>query len=133
MIRRRPSSSRSSGARGEHDQGVGAHKDSGFLAVLLQDKVAGLEVEGEDGWNDAPPIPGTFIINVGEILEIASNGYLRANVHRVVSPPAGTDRLSIAFFLGRAARLRSPAAKPSASFRGGGAWADARPTKPTLP
>jgi isopenicillin N synthase-like dioxygenase len=92
-------------AAGESDQGVGAHKDSGFIAVLLQDRVAGLQVEGEDGWIDAPPIPGTFIINVGEILEIASNGYLRANVHRVVSPPAGTDRLSVAFFLG--ARLDS--------------------------
>ncbi len=87
-------------AAGESDQRVGAHKDSGFIAVLLQDRVAGLQVEGEDGWIDAPPAPGTFIINVGEILEIASNGYLRANVHRVVSPTAGTDRLSVAFFLG---------------------------------
>jgi len=92
-------------AAGESDQGVGAHKDSGFLAVLLQDQVAGLQVEGEDGWIDAPPVPGSFIINVGEILELASNGYLRANVHRVVSPPAGGDRLSVAFFLG--ARLDS--------------------------
>ncbi len=90
---------------GESDQGVGAHKDSGFLAVLLQDQVAGLQVEGEDGWIDAPPVPGSFIINVGEIFEMASNGYLRANVHRVVSPPAGEDRLSVAFFLG--ARLDS--------------------------
>jgi isopenicillin N synthase-like dioxygenase len=71
----------------ESDQGVGAHKDSGFVTVLLQDKIAGLQVEGEDGWIDAPPIAGTFIINIGEILELASNGYLRANVHRVVSPP----------------------------------------------
>ncbi|RBP17611.1 isopenicillin N synthase-like dioxygenase [Roseiarcus fermentans] len=92
-------------AAGESDQGVGAHKDSGFMAVLLQDQVAGLQVEGEDGWIDAPPIPGSFVINVGEILELASNGYLRANVHRVVSPPAGGDRLSVAFFLG--ARLDS--------------------------
>ena len=87
-------------AAGEADQGVGAHKDSGFVTILLQDKVAGLQVEGEDGWIDAPPVPGTFIVNIGEILELASNGYLRANVHRVVSPPAGGDRLSIAFFLG---------------------------------
>jgi isopenicillin N synthase-like dioxygenase len=92
-------------AAGESDQGVGAHKDSGFMAVLLQDEVAGLQVAGEDGWIDAPPVPGSFIINVGEILEIATGGYLRANVHRVVSPPAGDDRLSVAFFLG--ARLDS--------------------------
>jgi isopenicillin N synthase-like dioxygenase len=89
----------------ESDQGVGAHKDSGFVTVLLQDVVEGLQVEGPNGWIDAPPKPGTFIINVGELLEMASGGYLRANVHRVVSPPAGKDRLSIAFFLG--ARLDS--------------------------
>jgi isopenicillin N synthase-like dioxygenase len=85
---------------GESDQGVGAHKDSGFLTLLLQEKQAGLQVEGELGWIDAPPIAGTFVVNIGEILELASNGYLRANVHRVVSPPAGADRLSVAFFLG---------------------------------
>ncbi len=82
------------------NQGVGAHKDSGFVTVLLQDKVGGLQVEGPDGWIDAPPVPGTFVVNIGELLEMASGGYLRANVHRVVSPPAGGDRLSVAFFLG---------------------------------
>jgi isopenicillin N synthase-like dioxygenase len=86
----------------EGDQGVGAHKDSGFVTILLQDRVAGLQVEGEVGWIDAPPVPGTFVVNIGEILELASNGYLRANVHRVVSPPEGQDRLSVAFFLGAA-------------------------------
>ena len=82
------------------DQGVGAHKDSGFVTILLQETQGGLQVEAPDGWIDAPPVPGTFVINVGEILELASNGFLKANVHRVVSPPAGTDRLSVAFFLG---------------------------------
>jgi isopenicillin N synthase-like dioxygenase len=86
--------------QGEGDQGVGAHKDSGFVTILLQDQVAGLQVENEAGWIDAPPVPGTFVVNIGEILELASNGFLRANVHRVVSPPAGVDRLSVAFFLG---------------------------------
>lgn len=84
------------------DQGVGAHKDSGFVTILLQDTVAGLQVEGPDDWIDAPPVRGTFVVNIGEILELASNGYLRANVHRVVTPPGATDRLSIAFFLGAA-------------------------------
>jgi isopenicillin N synthase-like dioxygenase len=84
----------------EGDQGVGAHKDSGFVTILLQEKQGGLQVQGEDGWIDAPPVTGTFVVNIGEILELASNGYLRANVHRVVSPPVGTDRLSLAFFLG---------------------------------
>jgi isopenicillin N synthase-like dioxygenase len=89
----------------ESDQGVGAHKDSGFVTVLLQEKQSGLQVEGPDGWIDAPPLPGSFIINVGELLEMASNGYLRATVHRVVTPPPGVDRMSVALFLG--ARLDS--------------------------
>lgn len=84
----------------EGDQGVGAHKDGGFVTVLLQDVQKGLQVEYDGTWIDAPPIPGTFVINVGEILELASNGYLRATVHRVVTPPAGVDRLSVGFFFG---------------------------------
>lgn len=82
-------------------QGVGAHKDSGFLSFLLQDQQAGLQVEIEEGrWIDALPRENTLVVNIGELLELASNGYLRATVHRVVSPPAGSERLSIAFFLG---------------------------------
>lgn len=83
------------------NQGVGAHKDSGFLSFLLQDEQKGLQVEvSPDYWIDAVPLPGSFVVNIGELLELATNGYLRATVHRVVSPPAGQDRLSIAFFLG---------------------------------
>jgi isopenicillin N synthase-like dioxygenase len=85
---------------GEESQGVGAHKDSGFVTVLLQDTARGLEVETPEGWIAAPPKPGTFVINIGELLEMASNGYLKATMHRVVSPPAGEERLSVAFFLG---------------------------------
>lgn len=82
-------------------QGVGAHKDSGFLSFLLQDQQRGLQVEvAPDRWIDAAPLPGSFVVNIGELLELATNGYLRATVHRVVSPPLGEDRLSIAFFLG---------------------------------
>ncbi|WP_058970989.1 isopenicillin N synthase family dioxygenase [Type-D symbiont of Plautia stali] len=82
-------------------QGVGAHKDSGFLTFLLQDDQPGLQVEvTPDHWVDALPEPGAFVVNIGELLEIATNGYLRATVHRVVSPPANKARVSIAFFLG---------------------------------
>lgn len=52
---------------------------------------------------DAPPIPGSFVVNIGELLELATDGDLRATVQRVVSPPAAVDRLSVAFFF--AARL----------------------------
>jgi isopenicillin N synthase-like dioxygenase len=86
------------------DQGCGAHKDSEFLTLLCQDEVGGLQVLSESGaFIDAAPLPGSFIVNTGELLELASDGYYRATVHRVLAPPAGKDRLSLAFFL--AARL----------------------------
>lgn len=85
----------------ESNQGVGAHKDSGFLSFLLQDHQIGLQVEIEEGrWIDALPRDNTLVVNIGELLELATNGYLRATVHRVLSPPEGSERLSIAFFLG---------------------------------
>ncbi|WP_088317114.1 isopenicillin N synthase family oxygenase [Kineosporia sp. R_H_3] len=85
----------------ETDQGVGAHKDYGYLALLLQDDLGGLQVEALDGaWIDATPVPGAFVVNIGEMLEIATQGYLRATKHRVVSPPAGRDRFSVPAFLG---------------------------------
>ncbi|AHH96244.1 isopenicillin N synthase family oxygenase [Kutzneria viridogrisea] len=84
----------------EGEQGVGAHKDYGYLALLQQDEVGGLQVQTPDGrWIDATPLPGTFVVNIGEMLEIATEGYLKATNHRVVSPPAGVDRYSAAFFL----------------------------------
>jgi len=89
--------------RGEHEpaQGVGAHKDYGYLALLLQDDLGGLQVEGPDGaWIAVPPEPGAFVVNIGELLEVATQGYLRATRHRVVSPPAGRDRYSVPVFLG---------------------------------
>lgn len=82
------------------DQGCGAHKDGCALTLLLVDRAKGLQVETAHGWIDADPIPGTFIVNIGETLELASNGYLRATVHRVVSPPPGVERISVAFFPG---------------------------------
>ena len=83
------------------DQGVGAHKDYGYLALLQQDEVGGLQVQREDGeWIDAVPVPGAFVFNIGEMLEIATQGYLKATHHRVVSPQPGVHRYSIPFFLG---------------------------------
>lgn len=82
-------------------QGVGAHKDGGLVTILLQDRLAGLSVQSESGeWIDAPPIPGTFVVNTGELLELATNGFVRADVHAAAAPPPGTERFSIPFFLG---------------------------------
>jgi isopenicillin N synthase-like dioxygenase len=84
----------------EAAQGVGSHKDSGFLTLLLQDSHAGLQVLTEDRWIDVPPRPHSLVVNVGEALELLTGGYLRATIHRVVSPPPGAERLSVGFFLG---------------------------------
>lgn len=83
----------------EPQQGVGAHKDPGVLTLLLVEPgKAGLQVERNGTWVDAPPVPGAFVVNIGELLEFATDGYLKATNHRVVSPPAGEERLSIPFF-----------------------------------
>jgi len=85
----------------ESEQGVGAHKDGGLVTVLLQDSTPGLRVRTEEGvWLEAPPLPGSFVINTGELLELATNGYVKADVHDVVTPPAGSERFSVPFFLG---------------------------------
>jgi isopenicillin N synthase-like dioxygenase len=85
----------------ETSQGVGAHKDSGVLTLLLVEPGSeGLEVElTPGGWIEVPPLPGAFIVNIGELLEVATGGYLRATRHRVRVPRPGTDRVSIPYFL----------------------------------
>jgi isopenicillin N synthase-like dioxygenase len=82
------------------DQGVGAHKDSGLLSLLLQDEQGGLQVQTAEGWVDVVPRTGALVVNIGELLELASDGYLRATLHRVITPPVGRERISAAFFLG---------------------------------
>lgn len=80
-------------------QGVGAHKDPGVLTLLLVEPgKAGLQVEYRGGWIDVPPQSGGFVVNIGELMEWATDGYLKATMHRVVSPPPGERRLSIPFF-----------------------------------
>ena len=80
-------------------QGVGAHKDPGILTLLLiEPGKAGLQVEYGGGWLDVPPVDDVFVVNIGELLEVATDGYLRATKHRVVSPDVGTERLSVPFF-----------------------------------
>ncbi|GAB2635934.1 2-oxoglutarate and iron-dependent oxygenase domain-containing protein [Gordonia jinhuaensis] len=94
----------------ETEQGVGAHKDSGVLTLLLVGEHAdGLEVETAEGeWIDAPPVPGAFIVNIGELLEFATGGYLRATRHRVRAPAPGSDRISVPFFFNPALDAQVP-------------------------
>ena len=81
-------------------QGVGAHKDPGVLTLLLiEPDKGGLQVAHDGGWIDVPPQQGAFVVNIGELMEWATDGYLKATTHRVESPPPGQTRLSIPFFL----------------------------------
>ncbi|KAJ3993570.1 iron/ascorbate oxidoreductase [Lentinula boryana] len=92
--------------RSESNQGVGPHYDAGFLTIasihLLQASPhPGLQVQNLAGdWIDAPPIPGTFVINFGRALEFATKGIVRATSHRVLSPPVGSSspRYSVPLF-----------------------------------
>ena len=93
-------------AFGSDSFAVGKHSDYGYLTVLKQDSAGGLEVEleGDKWWIDVPPTPGAFVVNLGDALEHATGGLLRATPHRVRQrPAAGTpgaarSRLSWPFF-----------------------------------
>ena len=93
----------------EPAQGVGAHRDGGVLTLLLvEPDKGGLQVEHDGEWIDAPSIPEAFVVNIGEMLELATDGYLKATLHRVESPKVGSDRISIPFFFNPALDARMP-------------------------
>jgi isopenicillin N synthase-like dioxygenase len=79
-------------------QGVGMHHDSGLVSFVLQDEVGGLQVELDGELVEAEPKRGAYVMNLGEMLQAATSGYLRATKHRVQSPPSGRERLSVAYF-----------------------------------
>jgi isopenicillin N synthase-like dioxygenase len=79
-------------------QGVGEHRDTGLLTFVLQDAQGGLQVRLGDRWVDIAPRDGAFVVNLGEMMQLLTNGYFAATVHRVVSPPPQADRVSIAYF-----------------------------------
>lgn len=84
---------------GGTDQGVGWHNDFGVLTLLLVEPGRrGLQVEYQGEPLDAPPLEGALIVNIGEMLEWATDGYLRATRHRVLAPDPGTDRVSVPYF-----------------------------------
>ena len=79
-------------------QGVGLHHDSGLLTFIHQDELGGLQVELDGQLVEVPLVPGALVMNLGEMLQSATGGYLRATAHRVDSPPPGKERISLAYF-----------------------------------
>jgi len=71
-----------------------------LLQLLQASSHRGLQVQNLSGqWIDAPPIPGTFVVNIGKALEFVTHGLARATSHRVLSPQEGsTPRYSVPFF-----------------------------------
>lgn len=85
-------------SRSEPLLGIHHHTDAGFLTILIQDEVAGLQMLSKSGeWRTVKPIPGALTINVGDMCQVLSNDEFKAPVHRVIAP---TDhrRYSAAFF-----------------------------------
>ncbi|WP_432924450.1 isopenicillin N synthase family dioxygenase [Microbispora sp. CA-135349] len=82
---------------GPDEWGVGEHTDYGLLTLLLQDDHPGLQVHTARGWIEAPPIPGTLVCNIGDMLDKLTGGLYRSTPHRVRND-TGRSRLSFPFF-----------------------------------
>lgn len=85
-------------AKGDDVQwGVGEHTDYGLLTILRQDDAGGLQVKSRSRWIDAPPIPGSFVCNIGDMLDRLTRGIYRSTPHRVLNT-SHRDRMSFPFF-----------------------------------
>ena len=84
--------------------GVNSHHDAGFLTILWQHGVGGLQAVNPDGtWIDVPPREDAFVVNLGEMLQAMTGNYLVATTHRVITTE---ERYSSAYFHGPDLRAR---------------------------
>lgn len=83
----------------DFEVGAGEHRDTGAFTILMQDEVGGLEVGHRAGeWVAAPPIPGAYVINIGDMMMRWTNGRFTSTPHRVVNR-AARPRYSMPFFV----------------------------------
>ncbi|XP_059310134.1 1-aminocyclopropane-1-carboxylate oxidase homolog 1-like [Lycium ferocissimum] len=75
--------------------GLSSHTDGGFLTILLQDQVGGLQVFHERQWFDVPFLPGALIVNIGDLMQLITNDKFKSVHHRVLATNAG-PRISVA-------------------------------------
>jgi len=106
-------------AGGEDSWGVGEHTDYGLLTLLAQDDSGGLQIAAPAGWIDAPPIPGTFVCNIGDMLDRLTAGWYRSTPHRVRNR-SGHGRLSFPFFLDPGFSAEVPPLPRRAAVQDGG-------------
>ena len=84
-------------SEGGEQWGVGEHTDYGVLTILKQDDVGGLQVKMRSKWIDAPPVPNSFVCNIGDMLDRLTRGLYRSTPHRVQNV-SGRSRFSFPFF-----------------------------------
>jgi len=79
--------------------GTRAHTDTGVFTILAQDEVGGLEILTKGGeWITVPPIPGSYVVNIGEMMKAWSDAIFSSTPHRVVNR-YGLERYSVPFFV----------------------------------
>jgi isopenicillin N synthase-like dioxygenase len=81
----------------EKEWSVGEHTDYGILTILRQDESGGLQIKSRSRWIDAPPIPGSLVCNIGDMLDRMTGGLYRSTPHRVRNK-SDRGRLSFPFF-----------------------------------
>ncbi|GMH26567.1 hypothetical protein Nepgr_028410 [Nepenthes gracilis] len=81
----------------EPQKAIGSSSHSGFLTVLLQDQIGGLEVLHHDQWVDVSPVPGGIIVNLGDLTQLITNDKFKSVKHRVLANDT-SSRISIASF-----------------------------------